>query len=91
MLGFEGFLVWMVVVFMEIKCELINISGMVCIMMVYGFKGLEVKIVILVDLGVVLVSVIYDLVFLLCKWFVNDLFLFVFVWFFIKMDWMDWY
>ncbi|MFD1697227.1 double-strand break repair helicase AddA [Roseibium aestuarii] len=47
--GLEGFLAWMAAAPTQIKRELSNSKGMVRIMTVHGSKGLEAKIVILVD------------------------------------------
>ncbi|WP_153770434.1 double-strand break repair helicase AddA [Labrenzia sp. CE80] len=58
--GLEGFLAWMAAAPTEIKRELTNAKGMVRIMTVHGSKGLEAKIVILVDPGGAPVSAIHD-------------------------------
>ncbi|WP_417688394.1 double-strand break repair helicase AddA [Roseibium sp.] len=62
--GLEGFLAWMAAAPTEIKRELTNSKGMVRIMTVHGSKGLEAKIVILVDPGGAPVSAIHDPAFL---------------------------
>lgn len=49
--GLEGFLAWMAAAPTEIKRELTNTKGMVRIMTVHGSKGLEARIVVLVDPG----------------------------------------
>ncbi|MEJ8475206.1 double-strand break repair helicase AddA [Roseibium algae] len=63
--GLEGFLAWMAAAPTEIKRELTNSRGMVRIMTVHGSKGLEAKVVILVDPGGAPVSAIHDPAFLL--------------------------
>lgn len=62
--GLEGFLAWMDAAPTEIKRELTNSKGMVRIMTVHGSKGLEAKIVFLVDPGGAPVSAIHDPAFL---------------------------
>jgi ATP-dependent helicase/nuclease subunit A len=62
--GLEGFLAWMAAAPTEIKRELTNTKGMVRIMTVHGSKGLEARIVILVDPGGAPVSAIHDPAFL---------------------------
>ncbi|MEM5581518.1 double-strand break repair helicase AddA [Roseibium sp. AS2] len=62
--GLEGFLAWMAAAPTEIKRELTNTKGMVRIMTVHGSKGLEARIVILVDPGAPPVSAIHDPAFL---------------------------
>ncbi|MBD8891765.1 double-strand break repair helicase AddA [Roseibium litorale] len=58
--GLEGFLAWMAAAPTEIKRELTNSKGMVRIMTVHGSKGLEAKVVILVDPGSAPVSSRHD-------------------------------
>lgn len=62
--GLEGFLAWMAAAPTEIKRELTSTKGMVRIMTVHGSKGLEARIVILVDPGGAPVSAIHDPAFL---------------------------
>jgi len=62
--GLEGFLAWMDAAPTEIKRELTSSKGMVRIMTVHGSKGLEAKIVFLVDPGGAPVSAIHDPAFL---------------------------
>lgn len=62
--GLEGFIAWMAAAPTEIKRELTNSKGMVRIMTVHGSKGLEAKIVFLVDPGGAPVSAIHDPAFL---------------------------
>ncbi|MEM8702070.1 MAG: double-strand break repair helicase AddA, partial [Pseudomonadota bacterium] len=54
--GLEGFLAWLAAAPTEIKRELTNTKGMVRIMTVHGSKGLEARIVVLVDPGAAPVS-----------------------------------
>lgn len=49
--GLEGFLAWMAAAPTEIKRELTSTEGLVRVMTVHGSKGLEAKVVILVDPG----------------------------------------
>ncbi|MTI44563.1 DNA helicase/exodeoxyribonuclease V subunit A [Roseibium hamelinense] len=65
--GLEGFLAWMASAPAEIKRELTNAKGMVRIMTVHGSKGLESKIVILVDPGSAPFSAQHDPAFLPMK------------------------
>lgn len=71
--GLEGFLAWMAAAPTEIKRELTNTKGMVRIMTVHGSKGLEARIVILVDPGAAPVSAIHDPAFLPRARLGNDL------------------
>ncbi|WP_420412427.1 double-strand break repair helicase AddA [Roseibium sp.] len=71
--GLEGFLAWMAAAPTEIKRELTNTKGMVRIMTVHGSKGLEARIVILVDPGAAPVSAIHDPAFLPRARLQNDL------------------
>lgn len=71
--GLEGFLAWMAAAPTEIKRELTNTKGMVRIMTVHGSKGLEAKIVVLVDPGAAPVSAIHDPSFLPHERLANEL------------------
>ncbi|WP_305984767.1 double-strand break repair helicase AddA [Roseibium sp. MMSF_3544] len=71
--GLEGFLAWMAAAPTEIKRELTNTKGMVRIMTVHGSKGLEARIVVLVDPGAPPVSAIHDPSFLPRERLENDL------------------
>lgn len=89
--GLEGFLAWMAAAPTEIKRELTNTSGMVRIMTVHGSKGLEAKIVILVDPGAAPVSAIHDPAFLPRRRLANDLLPPALVWLPTKTDRTDWH
>ncbi|MEP2705624.1 MAG: double-strand break repair helicase AddA [Roseibium sp.] len=89
--GLEGFLAWMDAAPTEIKRELSNTKGMVRIMTVHGSKGLEARIVILVDPGAAPVSAIHDPAFLPRKRLDNDLLPPALVWLPTKTDRMSWH
>lgn len=89
--GLEGFLAWMAAAPTEIKRELTNTKGMVRIMTVHGSKGLEAKIVILVDPGAAPVSAIHDPAFLPRKRLTNEILPPALVWLPTKADRMDWH
>ncbi|WP_298818905.1 double-strand break repair helicase AddA [uncultured Roseibium sp.] len=89
--GLEGFLAWMAAAPTEIKRELTNTKGMVRIMTVHGSKGLEARIVILVDPGAAPVSAIHDPAFLPRKRLGNDLMPPALVWLPSKADRTAWH
>ncbi len=89
--GLEGFLAWMAAAPTEIKRELTNTKGMVRIMTVHGSKGLEARIVILVDPGAAPVSAIHDPAFLPRKRLGNDLLPPALVWLPSKADRTPWH
>lgn len=89
--GLEGFLAWMAAAPTEIKRELTNTKGMVRIMTVHGSKGLEARIVILVDPGAPPVSAIHDPAFLPHPRLDNDLLPPALVWLPPKADRMPWH
>jgi len=89
--GLEGFLAWMAAAPTEIKRELTNTKGMVRIMTVHGSKGLEAKIVILVDPGAPPVSAIHDPAFLPRTRLKNDLLPPALVWLPSKGDRTPWH
>jgi ATP-dependent helicase/nuclease subunit A len=89
--GLEGFLAWMAAAPTEIKRELTNTKGMVRIMTVHGSKGLEARIVILVDPGAPPVSAIHDPAFLPRQRLDNDLLPPALVWLPPKADRMPWH
>lgn len=89
--GLEGFLAWMAAAPTEIKRELTNTKGMVRIMTVHGSKGLEARIVILVDPGAAPVSAIHDPAFLPRKRLGNDLMPPALVWLPSKTDRTVWH
>ena len=89
--GLEGFLAWMAAAPTEIKRELTNTKGMVRIMTVHGSKGLEARIVILVDPGAAPVSAIHDPAFLPRKRLENDLLPPALVWLPPKADRTPWH
>jgi len=62
--GLEGFLAWMAAAPTEIKRELTSTKGLVRVMTVHGSKGLEAKVVILVDPGSKPVNATHDPAFL---------------------------
>jgi ATP-dependent helicase/nuclease subunit A len=89
--GLEGFLAWMAAAPTEIKRELTNTKGMVRIMTVHGSKGLEARIVVLVDPGAPPVSAIHDPAFLPRKRLENDLLPPALVWLPPKADRTPWH
>ena len=89
--GLEGFLAWMEAAPTEIKRELTNTKGMVRIMTVHGSKGLEARVVILVDPGAAPVSAIHDPAFLPRKRLSNDLLPPALVWLPPKSDRLPWH
>ena len=89
--GLEGFLAWMAAAPTEIKRELTNTKGMVRIMTVHGSKGLEARIVVLVDPGAAPVSAIHDPAFLPRKRLENDLLPPALVWLPPKADRTPWH
>ncbi|TYC49435.1 double-strand break repair helicase AddA [Rhodobacterales bacterium] len=89
--GLEGFLAWMAAAPTEIKRELTNTKGMVRIMTVHGSKGLEARIVILVDPGAAPVSAIHDPAFLPRKRLDNELLPPALVWLPPKADRTPWH
>ncbi|WP_428686540.1 double-strand break repair helicase AddA [Roseibium sp.] len=89
--GLEGFLAWMAAAPTEIKRELTNTKGMVRIMTVHGSKGLEARIVILVDPGAAPVSAIHDPAFLPRRRLENDLLPPALVWLPSKADRTPWH
>ncbi|MCX2724374.1 double-strand break repair helicase AddA [Roseibium salinum] len=89
--GLEGFLAWMAAAPTEIKRELTNTKGMVRIMTVHGSKGLEARIVILVDPGAPPVSAIHDPCFLPRRRLDNDLLPPALVWLPSKANRMPWH
>ncbi|MHA7775039.1 double-strand break repair helicase AddA [Roseibium sp. M-1] len=89
--GLEGFLAWMAAAPTEIKRELTNTKGMVRIMTVHGSKGLEARIVILVDPGAAPVSAIHDPAFLPRRRLENDLLPPALVWLPPKADRTPWH
>jgi ATP-dependent helicase/nuclease subunit A len=89
--GLEGFLAWMAAAPTEIKRELTNTKGMVRIMTVHGSKGLEARIVILVDPGGAPVSAIHDPSFLPRPRPGNDLAPPALVWLPPKADRISWH
>jgi len=89
--GLEGFLAWMAAAPTEIKRELTNTKGMVRIMTVHGSKGLEARIVILVDPGAPPVSAIHDPAFLPHLRLDNDLLPPALVWLPPKADRTPWH
>lgn len=89
--GLEGFLAWMAAAPTEIKRELTNTKGMVRIMTVHGSKGLEAKIVVLVDPGAAPVSAIHDPAFLPRRRLENDLLPPALVWLPSKADRTPWH
>jgi len=89
--GLEGFLAWMAAAPTEIKRELTNTKGMVRIMTVHGSKGLEARIVILVDPGAAPVSAIHDPSFLPRPRLGNDLLPPALVWLPPKADRTAWH
>ncbi|WP_269584279.1 double-strand break repair helicase AddA [Roseibium sp. Sym1] len=89
--GLEGFLAWMAAAPTEIKRELTNTKGMVRIMTVHGSKGLEARIVILVDPGAPPVSAIHDPAFLPRQRLDNDLLPPALVWLPPKTDRLPWH
>ncbi|WP_422374367.1 double-strand break repair helicase AddA [Roseibium sp.] len=89
--GLEGFLAWMAAAPTEIKRELTNTKGMVRIMTVHGSKGLEARIVILVDPGAAPVSAIHDPSFLPHPRLNNDLLPPALVWLPPKADRTSWH
>jgi len=89
--GLEGFLAWMAAAPTEIKRELTNTKGMVRIMTVHGSKGLEARIVVLVDPGAPPVSAIHDPAFLPQQRLENELLPPALVWLPPKADRMPWH
>ncbi|POF34116.1 double-strand break repair helicase AddA [Roseibium marinum] len=89
--GLEGFLAWMAAAPTEIKRELTSTKGMVRIMTVHGSKGLEAKIVILVDPGAPPVSAIHDPSFLPRRRLENDLLPPALVWLPPRIDRTPWH
>ncbi|WP_297583397.1 double-strand break repair helicase AddA [Roseibium sp.] len=89
--GLEGFLAWMAAAPTEIKRELTNTKGMVRIMTVHGSKGLEARIVVLVDPGAAPVSAIHDPSFLPRQRLQNDLLPPALVWLPPKTDRTAWH
>jgi ATP-dependent helicase/nuclease subunit A len=89
--GLEAFLAWMAAAPTEIKRELTNTKGMVRIMTVHGSKGLEARIVILVDPGAPPVSAIHDPAFLTRARLDNGLVAPALVWLPPKADRMPWH
>lgn len=89
--GLEGFLAWMAAAPTEIKRELTNTKGMVRIMTVHGSKGLEARIVILVDPGGAPVSAIHDPAFLPRLRLENELLPPALVWLPPKVDRTPWH
>ncbi|MBN9672887.1 double-strand break repair helicase AddA [Roseibium aggregatum] len=89
--GLEGFLAWMAAAPTEIKRELTGTKGMVRIMTVHGSKGLEARIVVLVDPGAPPVSAIHDPAFLPKKRLDNDLLPPALVWLPTRDDRTSWH
>ncbi|WP_420335281.1 double-strand break repair helicase AddA [Roseibium sp.] len=89
--GLEGFLAWLAAAPTEIKRELTNTKGMVRIMTVHGSKGLEARIVVLVDPGAAPVSAIHDPAFLPHRRLDNDLLPPALVWLPPKVDRTPWH
>ncbi|MEM9632430.1 MAG: double-strand break repair helicase AddA [Pseudomonadota bacterium] len=89
--GLEGFLAWMAAAPTEIKRELTNTKGMVRIMTVHGSKGLEARIVVLVDPGAAPVSAIHDPSFMPHKRLENELLPPALVWLPSKADRTPWH
>lgn len=89
--GLEGFLAWMAAAPTEIKRELTNTKSMVRIMTVHGSKGLEARVVILVDPGAPPVSAIHDPAFLPHTRLANSLLPPALVWLPPKADRMAWH
>ncbi|MEM8700230.1 MAG: PD-(D/E)XK nuclease family protein, partial [Pseudomonadota bacterium] len=89
--GLEGFLAWLAAAPTEIKRELTNTKGMVRIMTVHGSKGLEARIVVLVDPGAAPVSAIHDPAFLRHGRLNNDLLPPALVWLPAKTDRTPWH
>lgn len=89
--GLEGFLAWLAAAPTEIKRELTNTKGMVRVMTVHGSKGLEARIVVLVDPGAAPVSAIHDPAFLPYKRLNNDLLPPALVWLPPKVDRTPWH
>ncbi len=89
--GLEGFLAWMAAAPTEIKRELTSTKGMVRIMTVHGSKGLEARIVILVDPGAAPVSALHDPAFLPLGRLDNDMVPPALVWLPTSADRMPWH